>query len=154
MMKLTKQSHKNYRVTLGKNQQEEKRLELRNKLLEKASYFEDNIWIRDFIKIKQSLNEINLNCDYANVNDSGRFQSLSASFTDPNKRRRVASSPAKKSAITQQSSASLTLPSRSHLKSAPPLSMPPKSAPYSENCSINRTATNLTNNKYFLSPGN
>jgi len=142
---LSKQSQKTYRIATGKNKQEDKRLELQNKINEKNANFEDNKWVRDFVRVKQSLAEIRFSCDYNRIDQLNRYKSLSS---------------AQESNRFSAKKLSSALPVRSHLgsKSAPSKSF---SAGVSENCSIkssnypNRTLSRKTDitNKYFLFPG-
>lgn len=138
---LSKQSHKNFRIANGKNKQEEKRLELKTKLLEKNANFDDTIWLRDFIHVKQSLADINFSCDYEHIDELDRYQSLS-SAAESNRHR----------SAKPKSISSSARPIRSHLVSNP---VKPLSAACASSNYTNRTHTRQTDltNKYFLFPG-
>src|SRR5579883_1492255 len=129
MMKLSKQSQKTYGIALGKNKQEEKRLDLETKVLEKQTVFDDTKWARDFIKLKRSLGEISLSCDYNDelANMGNRI---------------LTSAPPKKSHLSSKS-ASL------RLKSAPSKTY---SAHSNQRRVLSTRQTDLGNNKYLLFP--
>jgi hypothetical protein len=79
---LSKQSHKTYRIATGKNKQEEERLKLKKKIIDKNYNFEDNRWVNEFIDIKKSLDDINLNtnCYYADQDQDEDFAFLKATL--------------------------------------------------------------------------
>ena len=58
LQQLSKTTKKTFRITLGKNQQEIKRLDLLNNILEKNYNYEDNNWLRNFIETRRDLNQI------------------------------------------------------------------------------------------------
>jgi hypothetical protein len=75
LQQLSKTTKKTFRITLGKNKQEQKRLSLMNNILEKNYNYEDNNWLRNFIETRRNLNQIKKNVtpkytyENANKND-------------------------------------------------------------------------------------
>ena len=55
---VSSQSSKVNRITLGKNQQEEKLLAFRKRQIEKSSEIEDNQWLHEIIDLKDFMNDI------------------------------------------------------------------------------------------------
>ena len=63
MNRLAKQSQKNFKLFAGLNKQEERRLEILNDYLKKNYYYEDTLWVRDFIDTHRALEEIKVSTD-------------------------------------------------------------------------------------------
>lgn len=60
MNRLFKQSNKVYRHSTNKNKQEERRLDFEQTMLEKNYAHEDAVWLREFVKVNDRLQDIRL----------------------------------------------------------------------------------------------
>lgn len=99
-MLLSKQSQKTYRIATGKNKQEEKRLALEVKILEKNADFEDTKWLRELIKLRKSLADIRFKCDYETVDNPHHRHHRSVKSAPSERARSQHRASAKKSATS------------------------------------------------------
>lgn len=149
-MLLSKQSQKTYRIATGKNKQEEKRLALEVKILEKNADFEDTKWLRELIKLRKSLADIRFKCDYETI-DNPRHRDVKSAPPEQAKSHDRAS--AKKSATSSR----LLRPNLG-TKSATKTHRPQTTIGHSggTQSAANRTSTRPSDlaNRYLLFPGN
>lgn len=175
-MLLSKQSQKTYRIATGKNKQEEKRLALEYKLLEKNADFEDTVWLRELIKLKKSLADIRFKCDYETIDNKDESSSRTTTTTTTRAAPSAAARTTKSAPMQQHKrsmSSSMAATARktkrpqTGVKSAPVRSLNARSSAHHHVASArtdnrrqslltrytNPPITNNTSNRYLLVPG-
>ena len=85
LQRLKTQSQKKERFTAGRNRQEDIRLQVINNVLEKDYVYEDSNWLKDFIELKKSLNQIQHN---SNLYADNTFNNIDNFETVKRKKRR------------------------------------------------------------------